>query len=209
MKKILVYFHKRKYQIIAVIMLSTPIIAYFCRFGVGFWSEHEEWAHLGSFFGGVLGPMVTLLSVVYLSLQLKLQNLEFVTRQNESLEREVTRQNESLEREVKEAELLFSTYLEENNFDEIISTEYERYKNINDEEKKKQANLFLKNNRKVLNLFLLLEEALINLYERDYQRYQKFKKNMIGLIDIESYAKLNNIVSFKVGEQKTAALNFK
>lgn len=49
----------------------TPVFLYVHKFGFGLWEKNEDWAYLGSFFGGVLGPAFTLMSVVLLVLTLK------------------------------------------------------------------------------------------------------------------------------------------
>ncbi len=53
--------------IITLVGVSTiPPIFYLCQFGFGLWDKNEDWAHLGSFFGGVLGPAFTFMSVLLL-----------------------------------------------------------------------------------------------------------------------------------------------
>lgn len=47
-------------------LVFLPIVFYCWKFGVGLWETNEEWANLGSFFGGVLGPIFTLISVLLL-----------------------------------------------------------------------------------------------------------------------------------------------
>ncbi|EOG7766892.1 hypothetical protein ACLIOJ_004884, partial [Vibrio parahaemolyticus] len=41
-------------------------------FGFGLWSSHSRWGELGSFFGGVFGPIFSFISIVILSLTLVL-----------------------------------------------------------------------------------------------------------------------------------------
>lgn len=50
---------------------AAPVVFYFSKFGLGLWEKNEDWAYLGSFFGGVLGPAFTLMSVVLLIMTLK------------------------------------------------------------------------------------------------------------------------------------------
>ena len=53
------------------VVSAIPIVFYFYTFGLGLWERNEDWAYLGSFFGGVLGPAFTLMSVVLLVLTLR------------------------------------------------------------------------------------------------------------------------------------------
>lgn len=48
------------------LLAFIPIGFYGWKFGIGLWETNEEWANLGSFFGGVLGPIFTLISVLLL-----------------------------------------------------------------------------------------------------------------------------------------------
>ena len=58
----------------SALLVFTPIFLYIKVFGFGFWDEHTKWAELGSFFGGVLGPIITVISVGFLFLQLRANN---------------------------------------------------------------------------------------------------------------------------------------
>jgi len=51
--------------------LLIPIWLYISQFGIGLWSDHTKWAEMGSFFGGILGPIVTVISVSFLYAQIK------------------------------------------------------------------------------------------------------------------------------------------
>ena len=53
------------------VVCAIPVVLYFYEFGLGLWEKNEDWAYLGSFFGGVLGPAFTLMSVVLLVFTLK------------------------------------------------------------------------------------------------------------------------------------------
>lgn len=54
------------------ILISTPMILYIHKFGFGLWNSHTRWGELGSFFGGVFGPLFSLISIIILSLTLAL-----------------------------------------------------------------------------------------------------------------------------------------
>jgi hypothetical protein len=52
-------------------MILLPIALYTYQFGIGLWADHTKWAEFGGFFGGVLGPIVTITSVALLYIQLQ------------------------------------------------------------------------------------------------------------------------------------------
>ena len=35
-----------------------PIVLYAYKFGIGLWDSNADWAAMGSYFGGVLGPLI-------------------------------------------------------------------------------------------------------------------------------------------------------
>ncbi|MGF1760978.1 hypothetical protein L4D76_24260 [Photobacterium sagamiensis] len=60
------------------VLVLLPIVLYINQFGFGVWclvfgvwTDHSKWAEMGSFFGGVLGPIITVISVTFLYVQLK------------------------------------------------------------------------------------------------------------------------------------------
>ena len=67
------------------IILFILIVLYISKFGFGLWSKHEDWARLGDFFGGVLNPIIALVSLVLLLSTLK-QNEKALSQNKEALE---------------------------------------------------------------------------------------------------------------------------
>ena len=61
--------------LISFAFLSTFLVVflYIYQFGFGLWSDHTKWAELGSFFGGVLGPILAFFSLLYLAFQVEMQ----------------------------------------------------------------------------------------------------------------------------------------
>lgn len=56
---------------LAAILIAAPIGLYIDKFGLGYWDEHEKWGELGSYFGGVVTPILTGITLIFLLLQLK------------------------------------------------------------------------------------------------------------------------------------------
>ena len=59
--------------LILVSLISLPIILYINQFGFGVWDKHEDWARMGSYFGGVVGPIITTISLLFLGWQIGVQ----------------------------------------------------------------------------------------------------------------------------------------
>lgn len=49
-----------------ILVISIPILLYIYNFGIGLWDTDQQWANLGSYFGGVLGPVLSFVSIILL-----------------------------------------------------------------------------------------------------------------------------------------------
>ncbi|WP_318477895.1 hypothetical protein [Photobacterium leiognathi] len=56
-----------------VLIFISPICIYGFQFGWGIWKEHEMWAEMGTFLGGIYAPILGLLTLFVIYNQLKLQ----------------------------------------------------------------------------------------------------------------------------------------
>lgn len=54
-------------MLITALMIAVSICLYINQFGVGVWENHEDWARMGSFFGGIFGPILASLSLLFLA----------------------------------------------------------------------------------------------------------------------------------------------
>ena len=61
----------KRWLIALLIAGCVPAILYLNQFGFGLWEKHEDWAFLGAFFGGVLGPLFTFITVLLLIMTLR------------------------------------------------------------------------------------------------------------------------------------------
>lgn len=60
-------------MVLVVVVIASPIAIYLYQFGFGLWSSHDDWGIMGSYFGGVLGPIITSISLAFLALQIRAQ----------------------------------------------------------------------------------------------------------------------------------------
>lgn len=74
--------------IICAALVLAPISLYIFKFGIGLWNDTSKWAELGSFFGGVLGPMLSFFSVILLLATVYLTD-QSLNKSKESLEQQV------------------------------------------------------------------------------------------------------------------------
>ncbi|ENP7579027.1 hypothetical protein NB595_02325 [Vibrio alginolyticus] len=68
----------------AAVFILIVFVVYRVNFSGDFSPSHIRWAEFGSFFGGVLGPILVFFSLLFLSRQLELQRLEIKRSSEES-----------------------------------------------------------------------------------------------------------------------------
>ncbi|PNH87194.1 hypothetical protein C1M56_14950 [Vibrio diazotrophicus] len=61
------------YLLILLGLLLAPVTFYTFQFGVGIWQEHDDWAAMGSAFGGMYSPIIALLAFIVLATQVHAQ----------------------------------------------------------------------------------------------------------------------------------------
>ncbi|MBU75613.1 MAG: hypothetical protein CMK63_01320 [Pseudoalteromonadaceae bacterium] len=67
---------------VGVTLIATPIGLYIDKFGLGYWAEHQKWAELGTYIGGVVTPILTFITIAFLLLQLKYLALGLESERN-------------------------------------------------------------------------------------------------------------------------------
>ncbi|MFA0570177.1 hypothetical protein BTO01_23125 [Vibrio jasicida] len=190
------------FTVVSLLSLVSPVYFYYQRFGFGLWKEHQDWAHLGSFFGGVLGPLVTLISVLYLGFQFREQ-----VKQNK---RDfVNRRCELLLNEAKESALVLSECFKDRGFVEELKKEAKSYNNISDDKSKEKAKLYTKENHKAYYEFVALEIAMMELLELDYRSYETMKFRIMARCDFHGMGALNRIAGATIKQNdKKSCLSF-
>ncbi|KOE05687.1 hypothetical protein ACS82_00760 [Vibrio parahaemolyticus] len=73
---------------VILVLILLPVASYIHVFGFGFWTTSTEWAELGGFFGGVLGPILSFVSILILWLSLKQSTTDSQNQVN-ALEKQV------------------------------------------------------------------------------------------------------------------------
>ncbi|KOO16512.1 hypothetical protein AKJ18_04250 [Vibrio xuii] len=182
--------------------LLPPLYFYYDKFGLGYWKEHQDWAHLGSYFGGVIGPLVTFISVLYLGFQLRQQ-----VKQNRR-EADV-RRCELLIKEAKDSAVLLSKRFDDVDFLNCLKSEVEAYIGNDSNLHKERATKFCRDNLRLYYEFLILESVLVELYELDHKTYDTVRWRVMAHCDLDGLGAFNRIVNEKHGTNKKLCISLR
>lgn len=173
--------------LLVVGLVVLPIVFYVSKFGIGLWSDHEDWARMGSYFGGVMGPIVTSISIVFLGYQIREQFLE-------KRESRILAICEECESDIKEyAEKIRNHLLLEENqvaLDEVLRRNKATVEGGNPEEGKEIIREFIANNLELSSMWVQIDASmrtLSNLNRRKLKRMNAYLfsklhvKNLVGL----------------------------
>ncbi|EKO3932739.1 hypothetical protein ACOZZ1_000789 [Vibrio fluvialis] len=72
-KLLLVLKDRKTLFVFCCMFMSLPLFLYAYQFGFGLWSEHNDWAQMGSALGGIYSPVFALATILLLYKQYHLQ----------------------------------------------------------------------------------------------------------------------------------------
>lgn len=73
-EKILVYIKNKKILLVlCCVALLSPLVIYATQFGIGVWTDHSEWALMGTAIGGIYSPILAIATLALLYKQYQLQ----------------------------------------------------------------------------------------------------------------------------------------
>ncbi len=75
----------KKYISLLFGLIFIPIIIYWNHFGFNITSDHSRWAEYGAFWGGILGPILTLITIWILFLNLQQQKIIYNQQRFENI----------------------------------------------------------------------------------------------------------------------------
>lgn len=166
---------------IIIVILIMPIVLYAYKFGIGLWDSNADWAAMGSYFGGVLGPLITGVSLLFLAFQLREQviqsKVEYVDRKCSHSEASI---RENLPR--------LSKYLRQD-FGYVLRITKLACKDLI---RDGQLDTAREESRKVVRIYFkefqtwnILDSNLRELYSLDYSRYQKMSLHLLAEQELE------------------------
>lgn len=166
---------------IIIVILIMPIVLYVYKFGIGLWDSNADWAAMGSYFGGVLGPLITGVSLLFLAFQLREQviqsKVEYVDRKCSHSESSI---RENLPR--------LSKYLSQDFGSVLRITKLACKDLIRDG----QLDTAREESRKVVRVYFkefqtwnILDSNLRELYSLDYSRYHKMSLHLLAEQELE------------------------
>jgi hypothetical protein len=179
-------------------MIGTPITFYVNKFGFGVWDSHEDWARMGSFFGGIIGPIITSISLLFLAWQIGLQ-----TKQ---------RKDESTLHVCAECEADINTYLPKiiifvNNIEKLEAMKVALAKNkVLIEQNKKEEALetikgYISTELAVFSMWFHIDSCLRTLQKRKAYKFRRMRTLIFSQVEIEFLTYLDGVRMFSTKNQ--------
>ncbi len=176
--------------ILGVLILTLPIYLYINQFGIGVWKEHQEWGVMGSYFGGVMGPLITSISIVFLGYQIREQrlqrNLEFIGRQSRQHEKDLLNLIPKLSTILKSEPFYSSVKFTMINYDKKVY--------LGDREgAKNEVKKLVKSYFREFHVWLAIDLNYRDLAKVDYSRYKKVTYYLLSECELECLHYLNKV----------------
>ncbi|PKG80057.1 hypothetical protein CXF80_18110 [Shewanella sp. Actino-trap-3] len=157
------------------IALILPITLYIYKFGFGLWDKHSDWALMGSYFGGVVGPIITSISIVFLGYQLREQ---LIQRKSENLEKDILhlipKLSDALREESFNSALRISALLYK---EKIASDDSEGAKEV--------INNLVESYFKQFNIWLSVDSNYRELAKVNFPRYKNVSLYLLSECELE------------------------
>jgi uncharacterized membrane protein len=200
-----------KYRILKIIIpialllaiVITPIALYVKQFGFGLWENHDDWAKMGDFFGGVLGTILTTISIVFLAVQIREQSKVRANELSNTIslecEHDVRLYTEKVSLVLSEktvTAILLQTIM---NHDALI-------KENKLEEAKKLIQTYISDNLELSSAWIQVDSSMRKLYELDIRRYLRLRNHVISVMDMGHISFMDSLVSVFSGKEKSSSL---
>ncbi|HIF9447762.1 TPA: hypothetical protein ACX6SQ_000339 [Photobacterium damselae] len=173
----LLYF----FILVIIAILILPIVLYVYKFGIGLWDSNADWAAMGSYFGGILGPLITGTSLLFLAFQIREQVIQ-------SKVEYVDRKCSHCEASIRENLPKLSMYLRKDFGDVLRITKFsckELIRNGQQDTAREEARKVVKIYFKEFQTWNILDSNLRELYSLDYSRYQKMSLHLQAEQELE------------------------
>ncbi|WP_152662855.1 hypothetical protein [Halomonas sp. HG01] len=155
-----------------LIFVFLPILAYVYKFGIGFWDNHEDWSYMGDYFGGVLGPIITSLSLFFLAFQIRFQSQQ----RAEENSRHICFEGE---KNIEKALEVVKPLLDEARISSNLKLTAEKIKELKEQEKndeaRKEANRFFSDQVNVLSNWARIDVSLRDMRDHDENKCRMAK----------------------------------
>ncbi|MFC1503451.1 hypothetical protein ACFL53_03755, partial [Pseudomonadota bacterium] len=188
------------FSLLVFSVVLLPIITYGYKFGFGFWDSHEDWGYMGSYFGGVMGPIMTSLSLFFLAWQIREQliqrKLEFTNQKSNQCEKDILNITPKLAQVLNDVNFTSTIKVAMASYDE-------KYKLQGADEARDEVKMLVETYYKEFNLWLSIDVNFRGLASIDYTRYKKLTYYMLSECELEGLYYLNKVSNRLSNESNT------
>ncbi|UPW20554.1 hypothetical protein M0C34_09975 [Agarivorans sp. TSD2052] len=171
---------------LALVFVPTGLYTY--KFGIGLWNSHEDWARMGGFFGGVVGPLITGFSLIFLGLQLKEQ---LVQRKMELIDKKSSHYEKDISALIPKLALSLENVKFKGGL-KFTNLKYEIHEKAGECEKANQlVEEFVESFFQIFNIWASIDNNYRELARIDYQRYRALTFYILIECELEDLYHLN------------------
>ena len=189
--------------VLVLVIVITPIFLYVKKFGIGLWDSHDDWAKMGDYFGGILGTILTTISVVFLALQIreqsKIRREELINRISFECDQDVRLYTEKVKAILSDSIVtaqLIQTIMKHDDFK----------KSGNFEEAKKLIEEYFYENLELCSAWTQVYSSMKKLFELDMRIYRRSRAYVISAMDMQHISFMDALVSIYVEKERNSSL---
>lgn len=190
------------FVIFGLTVILIPVVLYFHKFGFGLWDSHEDWAMMGDFFAGTLGPIITAFSLIFLGLQVKEQTSQ--------------RKAGEVSRRCHESVVDIKMYIEKTkeklpgrvdaNLADSAREIFRIEEGLSNEDLDEVIRVFVRDNISLFNSWCMVDQELRFLKREDFAQYQRMHRYILSHIDAKDLIGLEKIRVNSIGGEKNSVI---
>jgi hypothetical protein len=175
---------------VSLFTLIIPVALYIYQFGFGLWEDNADWANMGSYFGGVLGPLITSFSLLFLGYQIHLQVKDKRQESNDKL-------CSLFETDIMAFLPKLAGELSNIHFKEDLKSHLNEHKKLVEAGYRSDAETFIRSyiskQIRVHTMWVQIDASMRHLKERNDFRFRRMRAYILSECEVEDLAALDAV----------------
>ena len=176
--------------LVIITMIGLPIFLYINQFGLGVWDKHEDWARMGSYFGGVVGPIITTISLLFLGWQIGVQTKQ---RREENILHVCAECETDINHYLPKIIKFISTIEKLDSMKLVLAKNKDLVERGKQEEAIKMVKAYIESELAIYSMWFHIDACLRNLQARKMYKFKRMRTRLFSEIDIEFITYLEGI----------------